>query len=93
MRADLLLHVVDAASSARDDQVAEVNKVLVEIGADSVPQVMVFNKIDATALQPGVDRDEYGKIATVRISAKTGAGPSEANNKPPAIGPKARAML
>ena len=74
VRADLLLHVVDAASAARDDQVAEVNKVLVEIGADTVPQVVVLNKIDATGLQPGVERDEYGKIATVRVSAKTGAG-------------------
>jgi GTP-binding protein HflX len=74
VRADLLLHVVDAASPARDDQIAEVNKVLVEIGADSVPQVMVFNKIDAAGLQPGVERDQYGKIQTVRVSAKTGAG-------------------
>ena len=74
VRADLLLHVVDAASPARDDQIAEVNKVLVEIGADTVPQVMVFNKIDAAGLQPGVDRDQYGKIAAVRVSAKTGAG-------------------
>ncbi len=74
VRADLLLHVVDAASPARDDQIAEVNKVLVEIGADAVPQVLVFNKIDAAGLQPGVERDQYGKIAAVRVSAKTGAG-------------------
>ena len=74
VRADLLLHVVDAASPARDDQIGEVNKVLVEIGADAVPQVMVFNKIDAAGLQPGVERDQYGKIHIVRVSAKTGAG-------------------
>ena len=74
VRADLLLHVVDAASPARDDQIAEVNKVLVEIGAEAVPQVMVFNKIDAAGLQPGVERDQYGKISAVRLSAKTGAG-------------------
>ena len=51
-----------------------MNKVLVEIGADCVPQVVVLNKIDATGLQPGVERDQYGKIASVRVSAKTGAG-------------------
>jgi GTPase len=72
--ADVLLHVVDAASPARDDQIAEVNKVLVEIGADSVPQLMVFNKIDLAGLQPGVGRDQYGKIISVRVSAQTGAG-------------------
>ncbi|MEO8156734.1 MAG: GTPase HflX [Betaproteobacteria bacterium] len=72
--ADVLLHVVDAASPARDDQIAEVNKVLAEIGADQVPQVIVFNKIDMAALQNGVERDQYGKIRSLRVSAKTGAG-------------------
>ena len=74
VHADLLVHVVDAASPARDDQITEVNKVLIEIGADSVPQVVVFNKIDVTGLQPGVQRDQYGKIIAVRVSAQTGAG-------------------
>ncbi|MCM8612291.1 GTPase HflX, partial [Accumulibacter sp.] len=46
--ADLLLHVVDSASPARDDQVADVNQVLVEIGAAGVPQLMVLNKLDLT---------------------------------------------
>ena len=44
--ADLLLHVVDAASPQRDEQIAEVRRVLAEIGADRVPQVLVFNKVD-----------------------------------------------
>jgi GTP-binding protein HflX len=74
VRADLLLHVVDAASPARDDQIAEVNKVLAAIGAGAVPQVMVFNKIDAAGLEPGVERDQYGKIAAVRVSARSGSG-------------------
>ena len=73
-RADLLLHVVDAASPARDDQIAEVNKVLAAIGAAAVPQVMVFNKIDAAGLEPGVERHQYGKIAAVRVSALSGSG-------------------
>jgi GTP-binding protein HflX len=72
--ADVLLHVVDSASHARDDQVAEVNKVLHEIGADGVPQVIVWNKIDLTQADAGVERDEYGNIARVRVSARSGEG-------------------
>jgi len=77
VRADLLLHVVDAASSVREQQVEQVNKVLAEIGAHGVPQVMVWNKIDLAQLEPGVERDEYGKILRVRVSARTGAGLGE----------------
>ena len=44
--ADLLLHVIDAASPVRDEQIEEVQRVLAEIGADHVPQVLVFNKLD-----------------------------------------------
>ena len=73
-QADLLLHVVDAASADRDQQIEAVNMVLAEIGADSVPQIVVWNKMDATNGSPGVDRDAYGKIARVRLSARTGAG-------------------
>ncbi len=72
--ADLLLHVVDSAGHARDDQMAEVNKVLSEIGAQDVPQLIVWNKIDLTEAEPGVDRDEYGNIARVRLSARSGDG-------------------
>lgn len=74
IQADLLLHVVDAASPTRDQQIAEVNTVLAEIGADRVPQILVMNKIDLGSIEPGVERDEYGKIARIRISARTGAG-------------------
>jgi GTPase len=74
VRADLLLHVVDTASAARAEQVEEVNKVLAEIGADGVPQLLVWNKIDLAQLEPGVDRDEYGKIRRIRVSARTGDG-------------------
>jgi len=74
IHADLLLHVVDAASGVRDAQVEEVNKVLAEIGASAIPQVLVWNKIDRNGAQPGVDRDEYDRIQRVRLSAKTGDG-------------------
>jgi GTP-binding protein HflX len=75
--ADLLLHVVDANSPERHDQVAEVNKVLAEIGAQNIPQIVVYNKIDLQGLEAGVKRDEYGKIASIHLSAKTGAGLAE----------------
>lgn len=73
-RADLLLHVVDAASPDRDQQMAAVAKVLEEIGAAAVPQIVVWNKIDLTAVGPGAERDECDNIARVRVSAHTGAG-------------------
>ncbi len=72
--ADLLLHVVDASSTDRDAQIAAVNSVLAEIGADAVPQLLVLNKIDLTRLPPRVERDEYGKIARVWVSAQSGEG-------------------
>ena len=74
IHADLLLHVVDASSSVRQPQIAAVNAVLAEIGADAIPQVLVWNKIDLTPVTPGLERDEYGKICRVNLSAKTGAG-------------------
>jgi GTP-binding protein HflX len=70
----LLLHVVDVASPTRRDQIEQVNLVLKEIGADDIPQLMVLNKIDLTGLNPGMERDEYGKIQRVLVSARTGAG-------------------
>ena len=74
VRADLLLHVVDASSPVKDRQIEEVNKVLAEIGADTVPQVLVHNKIDAADLEPGVIRDACARISGIRVSALTGEG-------------------
>ena len=74
VQADLLLHVVDATSPEHDAQIGAVNEVLAEIGAGALPQVLVLNKIDLTGLPPGVERDEYGRIARLRVSARTGAG-------------------
>ena len=51
-----------------------LKQVLKEIGADTIPQVLVYNKIDLTGDSARVERDEYGKISAVRISAQTGAG-------------------
>jgi GTP-binding protein HflX len=76
-QADLLLHVVDANSSERFDQIAEVNKVLLEIGAQHIPQILIFNKIDLQDLPASVQRDEYARITRIYLSAKTGAGIDE----------------
>jgi GTP-binding protein HflX len=78
VRADLLLHVVDSASPGRAREAEDVNQVLAEIGAAAIPQIAVWNKIDAAgepgALAPAVERDEYGRICRVLVSARTGAG-------------------
>jgi GTPase len=77
VHADLLLHVVDSASPVRGEQAAEVDKVLAEIGAGAIPQILVWNKADLSGLAPGVERDEYGRILRVFVSARTGAGLAE----------------
>jgi GTP-binding protein HflX len=74
IHADLLLHVVDAASPARIEQIEQVNMVLKEIGADHIPQLLVWNKIDVAGLDPALEHDEYARIRRVFISAQTGQG-------------------
>ena len=76
MEADLLLHVVDAASDAREQHIGDVNLVLTEIGANEIPQVLVFNKIDRLDGIPvaTVMRGEDDKIAELRVSALSGLG-------------------
>jgi GTP-binding protein HflX len=74
VHADLLLHVVDASSPVRDEQAVAVNKVLAEIPAGNAPQLLVWNKIDAAGLEPALERDQYGRISRVFVSARTGAG-------------------
>jgi GTP-binding protein HflX len=74
IEADLLLHVVDAASPAREAQIATVQQVLEDIGAAHVPQLLVFNKIDCTERTAGVERDACATINRVFVSAATGAG-------------------
>ena len=74
VHADLLLHVVDASSEDRGAQIEAVNEVLAEIGADAIPQILVMNKIDRTPLPPRVERDEYGRISRIWVSAQSGQG-------------------
>ncbi len=72
--ATLLLHVVDASDPRREERITAVNGVLAEIGADQIPQVLVFNKIDRLEIAPRVDRDADGRALAVWVSAAQRAG-------------------
>ncbi|EPZ15205.1 GTP-binding proten HflX [Thauera terpenica 58Eu] len=74
VQADVVLHVVDSASADRDAQIEAVDKVLAEIGAAQVRQILVWNKIDLTPAEPAVERDDCGSIRRVFLSARTGEG-------------------
>lgn len=74
-QADLLLHVIDAGNENYPEQIQQVNAVLEEIGADKVPQIEVFNKIDLLPdYQPRLERGEDGQVRRIWCSAQTGAG-------------------
>ncbi len=78
--ADLLIHVVDAANPGYPEQIAEVQRVLKDIGADTVPQLLVFNKLDALEISqiPLQLSDMYEidgvDMPRIFVSAQTGAG-------------------
>ena len=72
--ATLQLHVVDASDARRDEHIAQVDAVLAEIGAEQIPQILVYNKIDRLGVQPRVDRDAEGRATGVWISAERGLG-------------------
>ena len=71
----LLLHVVDAADPERASRMSQVEAVLAEIGAESVPRLEVFNKIDLRPDEaPRLERGENGEPSRVHVSALSGAG-------------------
>jgi GTP-binding protein HflX len=72
--ATLLLHVIDASDPRRDEHIAQVNEVLAEIGAVSIPQVLVYNKIDRLQRPAAIERDEAGLPSAVWISAEKRLG-------------------
>ena len=73
--AALLLHIVDAGASDRDDLISHVDDVLQKIGAEDVPQLIVYNKIDKLDDHPArLERDRDGKIIRLWVSAQTGEG-------------------
>ncbi len=72
--ADLLLHVVDAADPEREARIAQVDALIEGIGAGSIPQLRVFNKVDRLGRAPELARDAAGQPSAVWLSAATGAG-------------------
>ncbi len=72
--ATLLLHVVDVSDPRRDEHIDEVNRVLAEIGAADLPQILVFNKIDRIESAPRIDRDATGRATHVWVSAAKAQG-------------------
>lgn len=73
--ARLLLHVIDARDREREERIRQVNEVLQEIGAENVPQIQIFNKIDLVPdAVPRIDRDADGTIRRVWLSALNGEG-------------------
>ena len=73
-QADLLLHVVDGASSESREQIDQVQAVLEDIEAGHIPQITVFNKIDLSGEPARLERDAAGNVTRVWLSAQTGAG-------------------
>ena len=77
--ADLLLHVVDASDGEQAQRIVDVQRVIEEIGAQDVPQIFVFNKIDLagnadTGREPRSEMIDAGRTPRVWVSAATGAG-------------------
>ncbi len=72
--ATLLLHVVDASDPRRDEHIEQVDGVLQEIGAQDIPQIILYNKIDRLEYPPRVDRDADGRVEAVWISAEKRVG-------------------
>ena len=79
--ADLLLHVIDASSPTVDEQRAEVERVLADIGAHDIPQILVYNKVDRLevsqrprAAVDWIERAPGQRVPRVFISAAEGEG-------------------
>src|SRR5205814_6606190 len=72
--ATLLLHVIDASDARRDEHISQVDAVLAEIGAENIPQILVYNKIDRLEMLPRIDRNADGQATAVWISAEKRLG-------------------
>ena len=89
--ADLLLHVVDAASPDFVEQIAQVQRVLAEIGAAEIPQILIFNKLDKldSAAWPVQLHDSYEidgrQVPRIFVSANNGEGVAELRQQLAAI--------
>ena len=72
--ATLLLHVVDASNPRREEQIAQVDAVLAEIGAQQIPQLLVYNKIDRLESEARIERNADARAVAVWISAQQRLG-------------------
>ena len=72
--ADLILHIVDCSDDARQEKIEAVNRVLDEVGAAEVPQLVIYNKIDIPGFDARIDLDDQEKAWRIWLSATTGAG-------------------
>ena len=73
--ADLLLHVIDAHEPERDQQIEQVLAVLAEIGANELPMLEIYNKLDLMdGIEPQIQRDADGRPQRVWVSARDGLG-------------------
>jgi GTP-binding protein HflX len=72
--ADLILHVVDSADEARQEKIDAVNRVLQEVGAGDIPQLLIYNKIDLSGIQPRIDVDDQQLPWRIWLSAISKAG-------------------
>ena len=72
--ATLLLHMVDASNPRRAEHIAQVNAVLKEIGAEQIPQIILYNKIDRLGLAPRLERAADGQVTAAWISAERRLG-------------------
>ena len=72
--ADLILHVVDCSDDARQEKIEAVDKVLHEVGAGEVPQLLIYNKIDISGFEPRVDLNDQQKAWRIWLSAISKAG-------------------
>ena len=70
-----MIHVIDCNDPDRRDNIEQVNHVLAEIGADTIPVLKVYNKLDLLEdREPRLDRDEDGVPQRVWVSAQAGLG-------------------
>ena len=74
VNADLLIHVIDRSDCLWEQKFRDVIEVLEEVGTENIPMINMFNKIDLIGGEPGVRRDQYGRIQEVYASAETKDG-------------------
>ena len=74
VEAQLLLHVIDSSDENRASNIAEVDKVLAQIGASKIPCIQIMNKVDLTGMPPKIDFDDDGNVKRVWLSVQSGEG-------------------